>query len=298
MIRLLLEHGATRDLTVAAALGDIERVRQILDAEPARIGETRPSGRRPLSAAIEAGHDAIARLLLERGADPNWGEPTAPKGRSLQVAAGAGKRELVELLLAHGADPNSNVDSSGNAVSAAATPEIRALLVARGGTPDPYDTNWIDDDEELQRVAGDPTETVRVSAAFAMVVGDGRRDRLERLLTAGLRVPSVLTGCQSYLLAHADMLRTLLAHGMSPDLMNWQRQTLLHHICRSEMKRGFRPAARRGQKRGDPSGCGRGHLRARRGIPLDAARLGGAHQGAGDGEVSTFARGPDESSRR
>jgi ankyrin repeat protein len=154
------------------------------------------------------------------------------------VAAGAGKRDLVELLLACGADPNSSVDSSGNAVSAAATPEIRQLLVARGGTPDPYDTGWVDDDEELRRVAGDPGETVRVSAAFAMVVGDGRRDRLERLLAAGLRVPSVLTGCQSYLLTHADMLRTLLAHGMSPDVMNWQRQTLLHHICRQpEMKR-------------------------------------------------------------
>jgi ankyrin repeat protein len=232
MIRLLLEHGATLDLTVAAALGDLQCVRQILDANPARIRETRPSGRLPLSAAIEAGHDAIARLLLERGADPNWREPGAPKGRSLQVAAAAGKRELVELLLAFGADPNGGVDSSGNAVCAAATPEIRALLVTGGGRPDPYDTSWIDDDEELQRVASDPTETVRVSAAFAMVVGSGRRDRLERLWTAGLRVPSVLTGCQSYLLTHTDMLRALLAHGMSPDLMNWQHQTLLHLVCR------------------------------------------------------------------
>jgi ankyrin repeat protein len=238
MIELLLEHGATVDLTVAAALGDIDRIRQILDAEPARIRDTRPSGRRPLSAAIEAGHDAIARLLLERGADPNWSEPTAPRGRSLQAAASAGNRPLVELLLACGADPNSGVDSSGNAVGAAATPAIRALLVDRGGTRDPYDTSWIDDDEELRRVAGDPTETLRTSAAFAMVVGDGRRDRLDRLLTAGLRVPPVVTGCQSYLLTHSDMLRTLLAHGMSPDVMNWQRQTLLHQLCRQpEMKR-------------------------------------------------------------
>ena len=238
MIELLLEHGATRDLTVAAALGDLEYATRILDAEPARIRETRPSGRRPLSAAVEAGHDALARLLLQRGADPSWPEPTAPKGRSLQVAAAAGKRDLVEQLLAHGADPNSGLDSSGNPLSAAATPEIRALLVARGATPDPYDTNWIDDDEELRRVAGDPTETVRVPAAFAMVVSDGRRDRLERLLAAGLRVPPVLTGCQTYLLTHTDMLQTLLAHGMTPDVMNWQRQTLLHHICsQPEMKR-------------------------------------------------------------
>jgi ankyrin repeat protein len=235
---LLLAHGATRDLTVAAALGDIDEVGRILDTDPARIRETRPSGRRPLSAAIEAGHDAVARLLVERGADPNWREPTAPKGRALHSAAFAGKRDLVELLLARGADPNSDVDSSGNAVVAAATPEIRALLVAHGGVPDPYDTHWIDDDEALRRVATTPTDVVRISAAFAMVVGDGRRDRLDRLLGAGLRVPQVLTGCQGYLLAHTDMLRTLLAHGMSPDLMNWQHQTLLHHACVAQDYRG------------------------------------------------------------
>jgi ankyrin repeat protein len=238
IIRLLLDHGATRDLTVAAALGDLESVRRMLDAEPGRIRETRPSGRRPLSAAIESGHDGIARLLLERGADPNWGEPTAPKGRSLHAAAAAGRRDLVESLLAHGADPNSTVDSSGNAVVTAATPEIRALLVARGGTPDPYDTTWIDDDEELGRVAGDPTQVVRISAAFPMVVSDGRQDRLERLLAAGLRVPPVLTGCQGYLLHDTGMLRTLLAHGMSPDLMNWQHQTLLHLVCQARNYRG------------------------------------------------------------
>jgi hypothetical protein len=37
---------------------------------------------------------------------------------------------------------------------------------------------------------------------------------------------------------HTDMLRTILAHGMSPDVMNWQRQMLLHHSRRQpELKR-------------------------------------------------------------
>jgi ankyrin repeat protein len=238
LIRLLLHHGATRDLAIAAAVGDLDGVAEILDADPARIRETRPSGRRPLSAAIEGGHDAIARLLLERGADPNWGEPTAAKGRALHLAARAGKRDLVALLLQRGADPNSAVDSSGNAYVAAATPEIRALLASHGATPDPYDTSWIDDEEQLQRVAADPTEVVRISAAFTMVAGDGQKDRLARLFAAGLRVPPIITGCQGYLLADTEMLCTLLAHGMSPDLMNWQHQTLLHLVCQAHDYRG------------------------------------------------------------
>ena len=238
IITLLLDHGATYNLTVAAALGDVERVKKMLDTEPARIRETRPSGRRPLSAAVEAGHDEVTRLLLERGANPNWPEPTAPQGRSLHAAASADNIAMVKLLLAHGADPNSGVDSSGNAMTSTSSSEIRALLGAQGGRIDPYDTSWIDDDAEMLRVAGDPKEAPRVAAGFAMVVSDGRRDRLERMLSAGLRVPPVLTGCQTYLLTHTDMLRTLLAHGMSPDLMNWQRQTLLHHISQQpEMKR-------------------------------------------------------------
>ena len=58
------------------------------------------------------------------------------------------------------------------------------------------------------------------------------------MLAAGLRVPPVLTGCQGYLLTHTDLLRMLLAHGMSPDLMNWQHQTLLHLVCLAQDYRG------------------------------------------------------------
>jgi ankyrin repeat protein len=234
--RLLLERGATYDLTVAAALGDLDRVKAILDKEPDQIRIARPNGRRALTTAVEFGHDDIARLLLERGADPTWPELNAERGGALHAAARAGNRTLVELLLAHGADPNAHSDSGGNSVFAAKTRELRALLEAHGGTLDPYDLVWMDEDDEvMRRVTADPKSAeLGCGGVFTAVVTRGKRDLLKRLLDAGIRVPNVVTGCQSYILEQPDMLRTLLDHGMNPDTCNWQGQTMLHMLCRQD----------------------------------------------------------------
>ena len=222
-------------LTVAAALGDLERVRQTLDANPARIRETRPSGRRPLSAAVEAGHDAIARLLLERGVDPNWGEPGAPKGRSLQVAAGAGKRELVELLLAHGADPSSTVDSSP--------------IGFRGGQPGFAGFSWLAAERRpttrlvvtiRSRARGERSTSRRVSA-LSRGRREGKKGSAPTPFTAGLRVPSVLP--------LSDLPPT---HATAPDVVahdarldELATQTLLHHIVATPVSDGFCRGRRR-----------------------------------------------------
>lgn len=240
--RLLLAGGCRCDLTIAAALGDMDRVTALLDRDPACIRGSRPNGKRALSAAITFGHREIARLLLDRGADPSWPESDAPHGAALHAAARAGDRELVELLLAHGADPNSHVDSAGNAVYAAKTPELRALLMARGGTLDPYDLVWLDEDDEvMRRVTEDPgSAELGCGGVFTAVCTRGKRDLLLRLLDAGIRVPPVVTGCHSYLIENIEMLRILLASGMNPDLPNWERRTFLHDLC-SGTKRGQTP---------------------------------------------------------
>ena len=227
------EGGANDDLTIAAALGDMDRVTKLLDEDPNRIRETPPRGRRALTAAIHFGHSALARLLLERGADPTWPENDAKKGAALHAAAKAGDRELVELLLAHGADPNGHVEAAGNAVFAAKTPELRALLMARGGTLDPYDLVWLDEDEEvIRRVTEDPASAeLGCGGVFTAVCTRGKRDLLVRLLDAGIRVPPVVTACRSYLLENVEMLHMLLASGMSPDMADWQGQTFLHGLC-------------------------------------------------------------------
>jgi ankyrin repeat protein len=58
-----------------------------------------------------------------------------------------------------------------------------------------------------------------------------------RLLEAGIRVPAVLTACRTYLMENLEMFKILLAHGMSPDLPNWQGQTFLHSLCSGGKRR-------------------------------------------------------------
>ena len=137
------------------------------------------------------------------GADPNWPEGAdAPHGFALHTAARLGNRAMVELLLDHGADPNAHVDSSGNATWAAKTPELRALLFARGGTLDCYDLVWLgEDDEVVRRVTADPgAANAGCGGVFTAAATLGKRDLVVRLLNAGARVPPVVTGCRSYLL--------------------------------------------------------------------------------------------------
>jgi len=235
MARFLIDRGAAYDLTIASAHGDQQRVMAMLDEDPSRIRESRPNLRRPLSAAAQFGHHDIVRLLLERGADPTWPDTDdSPRGAALHAAARAGNRPLVELLLGYGADPNGFVDSAGNAVFAAKTADIRDLLVAHGGTLDPYDLVWLDqDDEVVSRVIADPASAhAGCGGVFTAVCTRGKRDLLVRLLDAGVRVPTTPDGCRSYLLEKPDMLRLLLQRGgLHPDYTDASGSTLLHALC-------------------------------------------------------------------
>jgi Ankyrin repeats (3 copies) len=91
----------------AAAFGRIDRLRELLDDDPAAANEKSPDGFAALHLAIFGGSEEAVRLLLERGADPNaLAESEIARVRPLGTAALVKRPDLEKLLLGAGADPS------------------------------------------------------------------------------------------------------------------------------------------------------------------------------------------------
>ena len=235
LARHLLERGADYSPALAAALGDESRLEELLRADAATANLAEACGKRPLSAAAERGHLAIVRRLLAAGADPNLPEgQNCPRGFALWAAAHHGHQEIVELLLAAGADPNAEVESSGTPTTAAATAELRALLYRYGGRMG-LAAHCYRGDVDTVAALLDARPGLFGAAALERVfphcVQAGHEALLRLLLARGLRVPPMVTYCQTYLWLSRDLARLLLEHGMDPDLPNWQQIRPLHHIA-------------------------------------------------------------------
>ncbi len=249
MVRRLLDGGAAFTIEVAAGMGDLARIRELLDEDPECISKLGDFGGRPLGEAAQRAHAEAVKLLLDRGVDPNlrFGRD-APNGTALWHAARMGNVRLATLLLDAGADPNSSVESSGTATWNAKDPELRALFYRRGGTVDVGGLLLDGNIDAVLAVADAAPEIVSSSGCggiFTFVVSFEKRELLQPLLDRGVRVPDVVTGCRTYLWHVPDMTRVLLEHGMNPNLPNWQRVTPLHELCHVTPFHGMRSAAGR-----------------------------------------------------
>jgi ankyrin repeat protein len=233
LIGYLLARGSEYDISVAAKIGDLDRVRTLLDQNPELVNKVPPysayySGL-PLRCAAAAGHLEVVKLLLDRGANPNEPEPASPMGGALYEAIRGERLEIVKLLLEHGANPNAAVESSGNCLWAARdNPEIANLVASYGGviTLDlaSYDGNIALVGAMLH--ANPALHIGEDSLHYAME--NGHQDLLALMLR---HQPDVLKGVRLGDAKTPELARWLIERGMDPGRANWLGITPLHRFA-------------------------------------------------------------------
>ena len=123
----------------AAALGDLDRLRELVSAEPDSVGRWSPDGFTALHLAAFFGHEAVAEALLRRGADVGAVARNPLRVQPLHSAAAGGHTAAARLLLEHGADPNARQEGGFvplHAAAQAGNDELYELLVANGADQD------------------------------------------------------------------------------------------------------------------------------------------------------------------
>src|SRR5262249_1086685 len=115
---------------------------------------------------LDLGADVDERIVLREVEQPtpSWGMP-------LWWAALAGRFDIAKLLLDRGADPNANVDASGWPLRNAWIHKheaVRQLLLERGAKIQPYMVAEFHDVAAAERLlAADPTETMAHELAWS-----------------------------------------------------------------------------------------------------------------------------------
>ena len=96
---------SAKEIIKAAKSGNVGKIQQLLEQDPALVSARDTDGSTPLHCATWKGQLEVVKLLLNSGADVNahnnndhWG--TTP----LHAAAHANQRAIAELLIAGGAD--------------------------------------------------------------------------------------------------------------------------------------------------------------------------------------------------
>jgi len=100
--------GRRSDLTLfeACVVGDVDRIRTLLAADPGQVNAFSADGFQPIGLAAFFKQPQAAQILLENNADVNSPSHNAQKVPPLNSACASGSLEIAGMLLEHGADPN------------------------------------------------------------------------------------------------------------------------------------------------------------------------------------------------
>ncbi len=234
LIGSLLALGAHYTISVAAAVGDHERVEQLIHEDIASASRLNSARLSPLSHASRSGYLHVVKLLLEHGANPNIPEECAPEGRALYEASCANHLPVAQLLLERGANPNAGVDSSECCLTIAevyhgeqAKP-LQELLLKHGAYLPPYRMN----SEQMKQALRDRTVVVKHDEFLRCVIQNCDVELLELLLDLDeTALDRLSTGDELTYLKDPALAAMLLSRGLDPTRTNWLGLTLLDN-CR------------------------------------------------------------------
>lgn len=126
------------DIFEAAALGRVDRIKQLLREDPSVASAYAPDGFPPVGLAAFFGHLDAVKTLIAAGADIHAAAKNGLKVQAIHAAVASKHLDIVRTVLEAGADPNAaqqqgfrpmhESGSSGNR-------ELAELLMKYGGDP-------------------------------------------------------------------------------------------------------------------------------------------------------------------
>lgn len=105
--RFLANQGAVMDIFSASALGKLERVRELVEANATLVNSYAIDGYQPLGLASFFGQLGVVIYLISKGADVNSPSANEQKTTPLHSAVAGQHLEVVRHLLLHGAQVNA-----------------------------------------------------------------------------------------------------------------------------------------------------------------------------------------------